>query len=100
MFTRNLLQAPDRKSSLEEMNGDDDCLAEDVVESDPSIDLQDPYILMDTAALLRHLGHEDERQRMEIIYDSTNDKDRDCINEGYFKRRRRWHEDERKKLWG
>ncbi|ORZ08475.1 hypothetical protein BCR41DRAFT_388583 [Lobosporangium transversale] len=88
-----------RLASPEDMDFDNDSLAEDVAEPDPSIDLQDPYILMDTAALLRHLGHEDEGQRMEIIhvYDSTIDKDRICINESYFKQRRRWHEDERKK---
>ncbi|KAF9897909.1 hypothetical protein BX616_004777 [Lobosporangium transversale] len=59
-----------RLASPEDMDFDNDSLAEDVAEPDPSIDLQDPYILMDTAALLRHLGHEDGRQRMEIIYDS------------------------------
>ncbi|ORZ21759.1 hypothetical protein BCR41DRAFT_385211 [Lobosporangium transversale] len=48
----------DRLASPGEMDLDDDWVAEDTVVLDPSIDLQDPYILMDAAAALRLLGHD------------------------------------------
>ncbi|ORZ20161.1 hypothetical protein BCR41DRAFT_385697 [Lobosporangium transversale] len=89
----------DRVASPEGMDGDDDSVAEDIVELNPSVDIQDPYILMDAAAVLRHLGHDNEGRRMEIIYDSTIDEDMDCVNETYIKHRRRVYEAEGKKLW-